>query len=262
MVDMTKTADLPEIKQYGLHRSGTNFLRVILQENYEVSVLANEGGWKHGRYELPRRLGRELDCVVCFKNPYAWLTSVYNYRHPEKDRPFADFVRGEMKVVPTDVEHDPIIAANPARLWVEMNEHWLNLPLQTHRAFYYRYEEVLKDPYGSIQELVTTLGLRRRESLGQKMGKMLGVGGTEQEFFVPPRQLGALRPDYKKKNLSRGEVFDARRYTRHEYLSAFSKDLLDFVNQQLSLDLVRRIGYEPVAVLPEEDLPLDRERAT
>src|ERR1043166_2267642 len=48
-----------EIKQYGLHRSGTNFLRVILQENYDVSVLTNIGGWKHGFYDLPQRLGRD-----------------------------------------------------------------------------------------------------------------------------------------------------------------------------------------------------------
>lgn len=247
---MTSTAEVPELKQYGLHRSGTNFLRVILQENYEVLVHANEGGWKHGYYELPQRLGRELHCLICFKNPYAWLFSLYNYRHPEKELPFSAFVRQPLTVVPTDVEHGPIQSRNPARLWVEMNQHWLGIPLRDHRLFLFRYEQVLKEPYTSVQELVQTLGLRRRETLGQRMGKMLGVGGETGDFFVPPRQLGALRPDYKKKNLNRGEVFDPGKYTRHEYLAAYTQELLDFVNEQLNHELLERVGYETVRHLP------------
>jgi hypothetical protein len=233
----------PQIKQFGLHRSGTNFLRVILQENYHVEVLSREGGWKHGPYEVPKRLGRELDCVICVKNPYAWLVSIYNYRHPKKDIPFPAFVRSPIHIVHPGGPDRAIHKPNPVRLWVEMNEHWLSVKLQSHRLFVFAYEKVLAAPRESIQELVTTLKLERRVPLTHRLKTAVGAAAQEPEFFVPPRQLGALRDDYKKKNLAAGTTFDPGQYTRQEFFRAFTPDLLDFVNENLQSDLVTRLGY-------------------
>ena len=233
----------PQIKQFGLHRSGTNFLRVILQENYQVSVLSLEGGWKHGPYEVPERLGREVDCVICVKNPYAWLVSIYNYRHPEKDVPFPDFVRSPIHIVGPDGPDRAIDKPNPVRLWVEMNEHWLSVKLESHRLFVFAYEKVLAAPRESIQELVTTLKLQRRVPLTHRLKTVVGAAAEEPEFFVPPRQLGALHDHYKKKNLAAGTTFDPGQYTRQEFFKAFTPDLLEFVNENLRADLVTRLGY-------------------
>lgn len=234
----------PQIKQFGLHRSGTNFLRVILQENYHVSVLADEGGWKHGPYEVPERLGRELDCVICVKNPYAWLVSLHKYRHPEKDLPFADFVRSPIHVVGPDGPDRAIDKPNPVRLWVEMNEHWLSVKLQSHSQFVFPYEKVLAAPRESIQELVTTLKLERRVPIAHQLKKMVGAAVVEPEFFIPSRHLNHLPDQYKKRNLAHGSTFDPGQYTRQDFLKAFTPDLLDFVNGNLQPGLVTRLGYQ------------------
>ena len=37
------------IKQYGLRRCGTNYLRWLVEHNFkDVIFLENQGGWKHG----------------------------------------------------------------------------------------------------------------------------------------------------------------------------------------------------------------------
>lgn len=36
------------IKQYGIQRSGTNYMRALLELNLNVRVLSNIGGFKHG----------------------------------------------------------------------------------------------------------------------------------------------------------------------------------------------------------------------
>jgi hypothetical protein len=234
----------PQIKQFGLHRSGTNFLRVILQENYQVMVLSNEGGWKHGPYEVQERLGRELDCAVCVKNPYAWLVSLYKYRHPEKDIPFPDFVREPIHIIGPDGPDRAIDKPNPVRLWVEMNEHWLSVKLQSHSLFVFAYEKVLAAPRESTRGLAKALKLERRVPLTHRLKTMVGAAAEEPEFYVPPRQLGALRDHYKKKNLADGTTFDPGHYTRQEYFKAFTPDLLDFVNENLQPDLLTRLGYK------------------
>src|SRR5215472_3933034 len=155
---------MKEIKEYGLHRSGTNFLRVILQENYEVTLLTNTGGWKHGFYELPQRLGREVDVAICVKNPYAWLLSFYNHLQREQNIPFAEFVQQPLNFERPERQDRALIADGPAQLWVQMYEHWLAIELKNHRRFLFRYEDVLAEPRGSIQELVSTLQLSRRSA--------------------------------------------------------------------------------------------------
>jgi len=236
---------MPEIKQYGLQRSGTNFLRIILQENYEVSVHPNFGGWKHGFYECSRRLGRELDCAICFKDPYAWVNSFYNFRHPDKDSPFADFVRGPLTVSGgPDKPPATITSPNPIQHWVRMNEHWLAFELKARRKFLFRYEDVLADPIGKIQDLVKSLGLQRRHPFLHRVAKFLGLAANGPNFFLPKVRLGAVRDRYKDKEFKRGQDFDAKRYTERRYLDAFTPELLDFVNDHLNPDLLSRLGYQ------------------
>jgi hypothetical protein len=236
---------MPEIKQYGLQRSGTNFLRIILQENYCVSVHPNVGGWKHGFYECSRRLGRELDCAICVKDPYAWVSSFYNFRHPAREIPFADFVRGQLTVSGgPDNPPTTITSPNPIRHWVRMNEHWLAFELMTRRKFLFRYEEVLADPFGKIQNLVKCLGLQRRRPFLRRVAKFLGLSANGPGLFLPKVRLGAVRDRYKGKEFKRGRDFDPKRYTERRYLDAFTPELLEFVNEHLNPNLLCRLGYE------------------
>jgi hypothetical protein len=239
----TEPAGMLEIKQYGLHRSGTNFLRVILQENYRIKVLMNEGGWKHGFFDLHRRLGREVHCMLCVKDPYAWLVSFYNYRHPDRDLLFSDFVRNPLTVLGPRGQDDSIQAGNPVQLWVRMYEHWLSINLEAHRVFLFRYEDVLSEPTESIQGLVGSLGLRRKESWCYRLRRLAGLKPANPEFYLPEIRLGALQDHYKGKHLRKGVAFDPSRYTQRKYLQSFTPDLFEFVNEHLDPRLLARLGY-------------------
>lgn len=236
-----------EVKEYGLHRSGTNFLRVLLQENYEVRVLTNIGGWKHGPFELPEQLGREVDCLISIKNPYAWLLSYYNYLHPQKDVAFDEFVRGAITIRNPLQPEKPMPRANPVEHWVKMNEHWLGFELKGKRKFIYRYEDVLADPYESIQGLVRTLGLQRRKRWWHKFVQVFRHRAKDPPFFIPSIRLGAVPQRYKNKHIKRGERFDPQHYKKQHYLEAFTADLLDFVNGQLKPELLGTLGYSYVS---------------
>src|SRR5215475_11933188 len=176
---------MKEIKEYGLCRSGTNFLRVILQENYEVTLLTNTGGWKHGYYELPQRLGYELDVVISVKNPYAWLLSFYNHLQPEQAISFAEFLQRPLNLQRPERQDRALVADGPAQLWVQMYEHWLAIELKNHRRFLFRYEDVLAEPRSSIQEVVTALQLRCRTPWHYHVRRALGLANGEPRFFLP-----------------------------------------------------------------------------
>ena len=73
-------SDIKPIKQYGLQRSGTNYLAFLLEQNYYVDVWVNRGGWKHGPYTP---INPEMHCIIISKNPFAWIVvcvyPIYNY---------------------------------------------------------------------------------------------------------------------------------------------------------------------------------------
>src|SRR5262249_29942742 len=133
---------------------------------------------------------------------------------------------------------------NPIQHWVRMNEHWLAFELKARRKFFFRYEDVLADPFGKIQELVKSLGLQRRRPFLYRVAKFFGLTANGPGFFLPKVRLGAVRDRYKGKEFKRGQNFDPKRYTERRYLDAFTPDLLDFVNKQLDSGLLSRLGYQ------------------
>jgi hypothetical protein len=90
------------VKIYGLQRSGTNYLKAILEKNFYCRVLQNIGGWKHGfvnpnfqsagfKTDLPKTelaaiqaafKAGEVPLVSVYMNPFAW---VYFFREYERD---------------------------------------------------------------------------------------------------------------------------------------------------------------------------------
>ena len=91
------------VKQYGIQRSCTNFVKILLENNLEDTVvLTNILGWKHGphkekidwdteegEYASARDIGRikkeyeaeRIHYVICLKDPYAWLMSYSKYNN-------------------------------------------------------------------------------------------------------------------------------------------------------------------------------------
>jgi len=92
------------IKIYGIERSGTNFLEVLLKKNANVQVFTNTFGWKHGKIVPTEQwlsnphtkkginIGKakqvkELYFVCLIKNPYTWQQSIERWKK-DKDYDF------------------------------------------------------------------------------------------------------------------------------------------------------------------------------
>jgi hypothetical protein len=77
----------PLIKVWGLQRTGTNLVQLLLKENFNLKVLGDEYGWKHSLPISPVEF-KELDVfhLVLSRNPYTWPLACYNLfkRIPEE----------------------------------------------------------------------------------------------------------------------------------------------------------------------------------
>ncbi|MEM1353917.1 MAG: hypothetical protein AAGH88_03435, partial [Planctomycetota bacterium] len=132
-------------KIHGLQRTGTNLSQYLLSKNFDVSSCESSGEWKHGLCGSTHSLidGQPLRYILCVKNPYAWIYSMYCYakrafgRDPTVDRKFNPNI--EFK----DFLHSPHYGfASPAWRWSYMYEHWLRA-LPDQRRFIIRHEDML-----------------------------------------------------------------------------------------------------------------------
>lgn len=229
------------VKIHGLQRSGTNWLAFLIKENFEnVKVLINEGGWKHGPYMAPWILKREVHVASIIKNPYAWLVSVYNYWGPNKDKnigpnlqgvEFSDFIRNryigeKQRGVPYLIR-----AKNPVQQWNNMNIHWLSLSLQNKHSCFVTYETLLDNVGNSLNAISKSLNLKPKYD-----NKWI----DNQKEFLPGDK------DFK---IGKND-FDKEYYSDQKWLNLFTPKLLEFVNNELDLDLMIQFGYKPI--MPED----------
>ena len=67
---------VPQVKVYGILRSGTNYLSALLETNYRLRSLGStEEGWKHG----PIQTHPNVLPVLIVRDPYTWITSFYEW---------------------------------------------------------------------------------------------------------------------------------------------------------------------------------------
>ncbi len=228
--------DIEYVKIYGLQRSGTNFVSDIINKNFEnTQVLVNYGGWKHGHYAAPWTLGQEVNVAVVAKNPYAWLVSIYNYWGPNRKKnigpdltgvPFDEFVRNRVyfeyqKSIPYLIR-----ASNPVQHWNNMYFHWSSIRLGDKRICMIAYEAFLADPAYNIEIL----------------GKVLKLN-PKAETLVSDK---VLEPAGEKPKEGSEFWKDKEYYLSQDYLKMYTPKLIEFVNDQLDIELMLQFGYDYV----------------
>lgn len=196
------------VKVYGVPRSGTNFLRAVLELNFDCRVVANIGGSKHEfikdystnfeqvktdlddsdieSIENGLRKG-EIPKVLVVKNPYAWVVSIANYRGVELDdrkiRHYMDY-------------------------YVEHNNHWAE-----RCELIVGYDDLLQLPEKFLSDF-----------------ENLGFERTRSEYIRPEKR---LRPgvDIQLKDNYYEKKFNEEYYRDKLYLKEFSKENLDIIDQ-------------------------------
>lgn len=230
------------IKQYGLKRSGTNYLRYLIEENFkDVKVLVDILGWKHGypsqsvttnwknwypewqpdknpatpelieEIKQSVREGRYWHLLMV-KDPFAWIISMRKYLK-------TGFSAGDVEQL--------------SMVWNTMLFQYLNFRAYTPRTIIVRYEDFLLNLEDSMKLLQDTTEL-------EQTGK-----GT---FWTAPElTLERGNDDQDHKGCMTKEEFQKDYYLQRRFMEEFDGEQLDVVRRVLRFDQkdspARIMGY-------------------
>ena len=221
------------LKLHGAFRSGTNYVRALLELNYDVRLVANNGGWKHA--PVPANFDRDpgWPIVAVVKDPFSWLLSLFSHvtgdasRHFECGDTWQDFLREPITMTHADKEEVPVYwYGSPVDYWNAMSVNFLSLG---DRAAVVRYEHVLADPEASCQQMANRFELSRRE------GRFVTIEQRTRTLVDRPRDsVDAYVTD---------EVFDRAWYTDRRYMAEWSAADRRWVTRRLDQRAMSHLGY-------------------
>lgn len=214
------------VKMFGLQRSCTNLTLKLLTTNLDVRSTEKGTEWKHGFCkQFPRKHdGDDVKLMVCLKDPYAWLFSMYRMcskgldpKHTLKRSgfkrawTFSDFLRNPHYSLDT-----------PMHRWMSLYDHWVGLHEQYPQDVFLIRSDSLQTADGQAA-MVTTIA----EALG------LQVPDTIKTF---DKYIGiCMRP--KAHNQARSW------YNGKEYLKEYTVEDLEHVSSIIPDDFMERAGY-------------------
>lgn len=242
----TSDPRFPRLKLFGAFRSGTNYVKTLLEVNYRVRVATNDGGFKH--FPVPARYrGAEfqpfpMHILLVTKDPYSWLTSMWSYVQGTG----AGHVRcggdwGEFLVRPLFVTSPAYDAfpeqrfASPVEYWNAVNHSALSLP-DTRRTTI-RYETLLE----RTEQVITDVALAR----GLDMRRAARTGGFQDTDQRTRNMQDRQRNDID--DYVTDQHFDATPYVERQYLDAFSDAQLASVAERLDPDVCVALDYPRAA---------------
>jgi hypothetical protein len=223
------------IKQYGLPRSGTNYIKCFIEKNYFVRVLSNFNdcghalSWKHGKY-----VPTTLDCFATIKDPYSWIVSFYKYTKSKwaswvkppwkieesKLQSLDQFVTSECVMCPYGVQVaddefvdcEPQAYKTPIDYWNDMVDNW------SKHVLVFRFEDLLGDfRYDAIE--------RYRKNQQAETIKQVVLPGYEQSVLS-------------------NDLFDFGYYKEKQFMDSLSRQAIKIINDTVRLDLMTKFGYD------------------
>lgn len=227
-----------DLKVYGAFRSGTNYVKTLMELNYDARVLNGSGGFKHA--PIPAVFGEdgwtppELPSLGVVKNPWSWLPSMWRYvqgngsRHTECASSWEAFLVSPLVVSHGNRDGFPRFwFRTPVDYWLAMAHSLANGATQV-----IRYEDVLERPRATCDAIASAMAIDR----------------TSTDFLVPAtrtrnmadRERGQLR-DYVS-----DEQFDSSYYDEQRFMDAYGPEEENAVRALLDDDIARLVGYAEV----------------
>jgi hypothetical protein len=227
----------------GLFRSGTNYVRTLLEWNYDVTVNYDGYGWKHAVVPTFTNASQftypDGKTLVVVKNPYSVLLSWYKYvinngRNIRADTStFGDFIRN--RIYYRDDFNKSLAPEyyfpNPVQMWNSVVWNHVSVAEQT-GGFILEYEDLLRSPEETSNRIAHRLRLNRKSDEfvhPQNVVRNMGDRGSRDE-----------RSRYVTK-----KEFDSSYYLDREYVREYCEDDLIFVARSLDADLIKRFGIRP-----------------
>lgn len=227
------------IKPYGLRRTSTNFIKAVLEDNFNAKLIPHIGDSKHSephiinpdfsqpydnfidrekldnkeQIELLKLNINSIKYLLCVKNPYSWLVSIHKY---------STLTIENFDYRITDLKNKKQLA-NAIQKWNVYNQNVIKFCKENPNLTYLLRTENLI--CGDIEREIQNIAMKFYLT---QLGENLAVTNN----IVDPRYLRTnvkFNPDY---------------YVNEEYLNMFSREDLDYINQLLDRDVMKTLCYE------------------
>jgi hypothetical protein len=232
--------DIPQknLAVLGCFRSGTNFAKTLLEQNFNCTIKNNVFGWKHGFVPIISN-DSNAQCDFFYdeaffitKNPFSFIVSLFNYhtqvlRNIIAPTDFNSFITSRIVMFDQSQEHSPQLRfSSPVELWNNMNwNYW-----SSHRFVHIRYEKLVEQP----------------QIVCEKAASKIGIIRTSSNFFVPEKKVKRINDAesivHKEDYLSQ-ENFDSNLYKQHTYMENFDLPSRNFVLDMVDDELIDKLGY-------------------
>jgi len=218
------------VKQYGLRRTGTNFLQWLLEANYKVQfersyVGRDEIDRKHGYCKTKQVSDEYLPTIVCTRHPLSWLYQVYRYYNIwELTRiTFEQFMlRADAHIVPLNCHGRDLLER-----WNWAHEHWLNIDIKPVPKFICQYEALVQRP-----ELLCENIMERFNGLHLR---------TTDIFKLPDQHCGPLS---RMRGTAVLSDYDRQWEPQKKFMQLYTPRVLELVKHEISEDLMKRLRYD------------------
>jgi len=228
--------EIEYIKVYGLERSGTNILELLLNNLFNgkaivlvnrapnpVSVHRREGSiwaWKHGYPDPLLGTFKKLKAIAIVKNPYAWVVSLYNHLcEAGYNVGFHDAAKAKMSIA--DMLEEPVYdSLHPIARWVRCNRSYVDCQY----CKVIRYEDLIKHPHNTIRDIVSFVDIEPNN-----------IGNGALYFKNKASTVGTLTE----------KSFDVDYYKKKKYMDSLTNDNINVIKNHLDpcRQLLLRLKY-------------------
>ena len=237
----------PVVAAVGALRSGTNYLKFLVECNYHLSASYSAYGWKHAGIPVIADASAlsypDVPVLFIVKNPYAFAVSLHAYYQRKTQLghrvsliahdDFDEFLIRPVVIFDSQLKDLPQMRfANPIQYWNFIYWNLETLDAARFAAIGFNYEDLLRDPGG----------IRRIESLvpARRISETILVPGNRLRR-LDGNSLATAKADYQD-----SESFDAGFYKDRKYLERFTTAQLGFIRNEVDPWLMARRGYEVI----------------
>jgi len=263
LLDKTSCTEIDSMprygKIYGAKRTGTNYLRKVLYDNFlSLEIFMNVGGWKHGNIiEYPGKddllnmvdvstrketaVRKTIDLfrtnrvlfIVCVKNPYMWLNSVIEHTLSIQRRRYRLQCRHRRSTCRPPLS--PIQQGIDKEFIIKEVENW-NMLYRNYRTYIesgkaelIRYEDLLENP----KAVLVNISIKRKWKIID-----------EDSLKLTSKYMSANTDSVVGGH--RGVSFDKEKYLKPNIGKVLSKNAIKIVNDNIDLSLLEFYDYKLV----------------
>lgn len=212
------------IKQYGLQRSGTNYIRALLELNYDVIVFSNLYGDKHSKFGVNEDFLKtynahkdntvvtdlceneinyyndmvhsgNLTFIAIFKDPYSWCISYSEYNkilnniHKTK--------------IPTDLQNEATIVQY-INIWNDFNLNWMEELIEKRQnvSFGIYYNNLINNKIKILSDIAKKFNLKPLSKNFIDIEQKMLMGSDKHS----KKNIGLKKFYPRKNNLSKKQI--------------------------------------------------------